>query len=440
MSIKISPRGKLDSSWRRRLGNLAIAGLVFAIGLAAFSPTLSAQIYTGSLTGVVTDPTGAVVPSAKVTLTDVGKGYVSIYTTDAVGRYVFRQLAPSEYTLRVEAQGFKSFVREGIVLNVAQQASADVTLELGQAVQSVEVVGAAPILSTQDAALGQDVNRTFINDLPLIGRNPFDLAMLAPGVSQAPGQTYGGGWYATNFVSNGGRNATAEILIDGVTSTTYEANTAITQSLYTPSVDAIQEFKVEQGNLSAEVGFSGSTYVNMVMRSGTNTFHGSVYEFVRNDKFLANNWFNNRAGVDVAPRRYNLFGGTIGGPIKRDRTFFFFDYEGTRSRDATTRTAGVPSAAMRAGDFGEVCSANGGGFDTDGRCYQVDGSGNFVLDDDDNKIFNGNGQLWDPYSTSLDSFQAYGAPVHNAIIPFNNMATYTSPGHPNLDGTPYQAT
>lgn len=300
-----------------------------------------AQIYTGSLTGVVTDPTGAVVPGAKVTLTDLGKGYETVATTDTTGRYTIRQAPPSSYKLKVEAQGFKTFIREGITLNVMQQASVDVALELGQAVQSIEVVGAAPVLSTQDAAIGQDVNRTFINDLPLIGRNVFDLAMLAPGVSQAPGATYGGGGYTTNFVSNGGRNATAEVLIDGVTTTTYEANAAITYALYTPSVDAVQEFKIEQGNLSAEVGYSGNTYINMVLRSGTNNFHGSAWDFVRNDVLMANNWFNNRAGVGKAPRRYNQFGGTIGGPIKKDRTFFFFDYEGLRSSDATTRTAGV---------------------------------------------------------------------------------------------------
>jgi len=415
MSSKRFPFGRLLSLARHGTGSYSLLALLTIICLMALSPLASAQTYTGSLTGVVSDPTGAVVPGAKVTLTDVDKGYEQVMTTDTVGRYILRQLPPGNYRLKVEAQGFKTFIREGITLNVSQQASLDVTLELGAAVQSVEVVGAAPLLSTQDAAIGQDINRTFINDLPLIGRNVFNLAFLAPGVSQAPGRTYGNEWYVTNFVSQGGRNATAEILIDGVTTTTYEANTAITAPLYTPSVDAVQEFKIQQGNLSAEVGFSGSTYVNMVLRSGGNSFHGSVWEFVRNDKFMANNWFNNRAGAKIAPRRYNQFGFTFGGPIKRDRTFFFFDYEGGRFHDAETRTAGVPSAAMREGDFGEICPE---GFDANGACL------------------NGDHQLWDPYSGIYRPW--FGGREATRIIPFNNLATYISPGHPNLDGTGYQ--
>ncbi|HUU13558.1 MAG TPA: carboxypeptidase-like regulatory domain-containing protein, partial [Terriglobia bacterium] len=222
-----------------------------------------AQGFVGSVTGVVTDPTGAVVPGANVTLTDTTKGYTHRATTDGVGRYVIRQLPPSTYQLKVEAQGFKTSIQEGIVLAVAQASSVDVALELGTTAQSVEVVSASPVLSTQDAAIGQDISRTFINDLPLVGRNVFNLALLAPGVSQAPNRTYGGSGsdYPTNFVSNGSRNATAEILIDGVTTTTAEPNTGINASLYEPSVDAVQEFKMEQGNLSAEVGSSSNTYI-----------------------------------------------------------------------------------------------------------------------------------------------------------------------------------
>jgi len=283
---------------------------------------------------------------------------------------------------------------------------------LGTTAQSVEVVSASPVLSTQDAAIGQDISRTFINDLPLVGRNVFNLALLAPGVSQAPNRTYGGAGsdYPTNFVSNGSRNATAEILIDGVTTTTSEPNTGINSSLYQPSVDAVQEFKMEQGNLSAEVGSSSNTYINMVMRSGTNAFHGSVWEFIRNDKLLANNWFNNANDVGIPARRFNQFGATAGGPIIKDRTFFFFDYEGVRSLSATTASAGVPSAAMREGDFSEICTA---GFIAGGIC--ADSSQ----------------QIWDPYSR-LDWSTANGAEL-SVPIPFNNMATYQSV--PNAGGT-----
>jgi hypothetical protein len=126
--------------------------------------------------------------------------------------------------------------------------------------------------------------------------------------------------------------------------------------LYTPSVDAVQEFKIQQSNFSAEIGFTGSTVINMVTRSGTNEFHGSAYEFLRNNVLTANNWFSNASNTPLPARRYNLFGGTIGGPIKRDKTFFFFNYEGTRDVNAASFRAGVPSVAMRQGDFSELCA------------------------------------------------------------------------------------
>jgi hypothetical protein len=405
-------RGVPRLSWTR--GKEWIVVPLFLVCLLAFTNSPAwAQVFVGSVTGVVTDPTGAVVPGATVTLTDTSKGYEYKATADAVGRYVIRNLPPSTYQLKVEAQGFKTHVQEGVVLAVSQSSSIDVGLELGATAQSVEVVGTSPVLSTQDSAIGQDISRTFINDLPLLGRNVFNLALLAPGVSQAPNRTYGGNGsdYPTNFVSNGSRNATAEILIDGVTTTTAEPNTGINSSLYQPSVDAVQEFKMEQGNLSADKGSSSDTQINMVMRSGTNAFHGSAWEYLRNDKLLANNWFNNRAGVGIPARRFNQFGATVGGPIFKDRTFFFFDYEGVRSLDATTASAGVPSAAMREGDFGEICPE---GYDAGGMCANTDH------------------QLWDPYSRLDYSTGATGAQL-SIPIPFNNLATYQSV--PNAAGT-----
>jgi hypothetical protein len=379
-----------------------------------------AQLYSGSLSGVVSDPSGAVVPAAKITLTDAGKGFVSTATTDEVGRYLLRPLPPSTYRLTVEAPGFKTYVRDALVLDVSENATIDVRLELGLSTQSVEVVGTAPLLNLQDAVTGQEVNRAFINDLPLVSRGVFNLATLTPGVSQ-PGlrsfslDTLSNNYVANNFVSNGGRNATADILIDGLSTTDYEQNTSVQNALYTPSVDAVQEFKVQQSNFSAEVGFSGATLLNVVTRSGTNSFHGSVYEFLRNQALDANNWFNNANSVPLPPLRLNQFGFTVGGPIHRDRTFFFFDYEGTRMRTLSTQWAGVPSAAMRAGDFGEICAP---GFDSSGLC----------LDE--------GGQLWDPYSGVY--VPEFGGPLRTAFIPFNNLATYQSPGNPKLDGTGYQ--
>ena len=219
---------------------------------------------------------------------------------------------------------------------------------------------------------------------------------------------------ANNFISNGSRNATADILLDGVSSTNFEQNSGILAPTYIPSVDAVQEFKVQQSNFSAEFGFTGATVVNVLTRSGTNQFHGTLWEFVRNEKFDANDWFN--AGSPKAPLRYNNFGGTVGGPIWKNKTFFFFDYEGTRRRSFASATAGVPTEAMRGGDFGELCTLAGESFDSNGMCSDP------------------SRQIWDPYSAS----GAQGAVTRNQIIPFNNLATYASAGNPALNGTPYQ--
>lgn len=388
----------------RRSG--ARAWTLCVLAAAVLAPSLFAQLYTGSVGGTVTDPSGAVVPNAKVTLTDIAKNQAQEQTTDANGNFVFRNVAPSTYSLRVETAGFTPYLRESFAVTVNQNVTIPVTLTVQAAGQTVEVVeGGAPLISTADASTGQTINRTFINDLPLIGRAVFDLARLAPGVSEPRGN---GGW-DTNFISQGSRNATADVLLDGVSTVSAEQNGSFQLPLYTPSVDAVQEFRVQQSGFSAEFGFTGSTVLNVVTRSGTNALHGSLYEFFRNEKLNANNFFNNSAGIGVAPMRWNQFGGTVGGPIKKDRVFFFADYQGTRSRSMQTYRSGVPSAAMRAGNFAEIC---GTGFNAQGQCNDP------------------NGQLWDPYVATYST--SAGGPVRSQFIPFNNIATYTSPGAPGM--------
>ncbi len=415
--------GLICNGAARRFAGIQILSLAV---LAFLAVPLRAQLYSGTVTGVVSDPSGAVIPGAKVTLTDVSKGYNFNATSDATGRYILRNIPPSTYSLNVSATGFKTSTQVGIALAVNENATVNVKLELGTTTQTVEVTGAPPLLATQDATTGQEVNRTYINDLPLVGRGVFDLAFLSPGVNPSPGLAFGNSdGVANNFTSNGGRNATSDILIDGVSTTDYEQNSAIVVPLYTPSVDAVQEFKVQQNNFSAEIGFSGNTVLNVVMRSGTNHLHGSLYEFLRNQVFDANNWFNNQAGIDIPSRRYNQFGGTVGGPVVlphlyngKDKTFFFFDYQATRDHSATTFHGGVPSALERQGDFGELCGYAGGTFDSSGACS------------------NANGQLWDPYSGTYDP--SNGGPDRSAFIPFNNMATYQSAGSPAYAGTALQ--
>ncbi|HXY48690.1 MAG TPA: TonB-dependent receptor [Terriglobales bacterium] len=357
-------------------------------------PHATAQLYSGSVSGTVTDATGAVIATAKVTMADEDKGYIFSANTDGAGRYIFRDVLPGRYTLSVEARGFQSSRQAGLLLAVNQNAAVDVTLKVGSSTEVVQVQGEGVQLGTEDAVTGQVVDRRFVNDLPLIDRNFNDLAFLAPGITevdtQCPGCT------ATNFISNGSRNSTADILLDGVTSSNFEQNSGILAATYTPSVDAVEEFKVQQSNFSAEYGFSGATVLNVITRSGTNAFHGSAYDFVRNQEFDANDWFNNYYGVPRAPLRRNNFGATFGGPIWKDHTFFFVDYDGLRERSFSSSSAGVPTAAERAGNFGELCTLRGDSFDGNGICSDPVG------------------QIYDPFS----------GPSGRTPIPNNDLSTY----------------
>jgi hypothetical protein len=392
-----------------------------------FTPALRAQLYSGRVTGVVTDQTGAVVPDATCHLVDEGKGYSFNAVTDSTGSYLMNSIPPGAYRLTVESKGFRSQTQSGILINVNQNVTVNVSLQVGPTTQSVEVTAQAPLLQAQDAATGQVVNRQFLNDIPLVTRSLTDLAFLTPGITEVdpscspdyvPQGNSGGECPVNNFISSGSRGASADFLLDGVTSSTFEAHGNIVMPMYNPSLDAVQEFNVQSSNFSAEYGFSGSTIVNMIIRSGTNQFHGSAYEFWRNSALDANNFFNNAAGVPLPPLKLNNFGATIGGPIRKDKTFFFADYDGLRESLLYEFTAGVPTAAEKTGDFGELCGYAGGTFNSAGMCSAPAG------------------QLWDPYTGVYSS--AAGGPIRSGYIPFNNMITYTSPGNPNLNGTGYQ--
>jgi hypothetical protein len=320
---------------------------------------------------------------------------------------------------------------DNITLNVNGDVAQDVSLKVGQTTETVSVsaTGAAQI-QTEDASTGQTIDRKFVNDLPLIGRNVMDLAYLAPGVSQPTGNAYGPGQTITNstdnFISEGSRNAQSDILLDGVSTTNYDQNSGFVDSLYLPGVDAIQEFKIQETNFSAEFGFSGATVINVVTRSGTNQYHGSLFEFWRNNILNTNNHFDGIQGIPVQPYHWNDFGGTVGGPIVKNKLFFFFDYEGTRQITPTTKPLAVPTQAERTGDLGVICtsasdSAGAGSFATSGplagEC--VDPTGALLQ----------SGQIYDPYSIS-PTLSGGGAPYHTAFIPNNNLATYASPGCP----------
>ncbi len=391
--------------------------LTAAVIVALLLPAaLFAQGYFGTVSGILTDPSAAIIQGAKVTLLDEQKGYKFTAKSDSEGRYLFVSIPPGTYSVMAEMQGFQKTVRSHIKLNVSENASANLTLKVAGGGENVEVKAQTQTIDTEDAVTGQVVDRRAINDLPLIDRNVFDLTYLAPGVTDVDDQCPNCG--GTNFVSNGSRGASADILMDGASITNFEPNGGVTQAVYQPSAEAVEEFKVQQTNFSAEYGFSGASIVNMVTRSGTNAFHGSAYDFIRNTITDANNWFNDQAGIPIPPVHRNDFGGTIGGPIFKNKTFFFFDWDGTLSSSMNTYLAGVPSSAMRTGDFGEVCTSQGGSFNSAGMC--TDGSGNPLIA----------GQLYDPYSGVYNVGD--GGPVRTTIIPNNRIDLYNSPGSPNL--------
>ncbi len=316
----------------------------------------SAQTTAALLTGRVTDPSGFVVPGAAVAVTNADTGIRRETATNQEGYYTLPQLEPGTYRATVTAAGFKQLTQAGLVLRVAQSARVDFALELGASSESITVQGEPPLLDATESSLGAVVDNTKLVNLPLNGRNAYDLVMLAPGAQayarpSMPGNTIP----FSNISINGGPAMTNEFLMDGI------PNSTIVQSQFVvaPSIDAVQEFKVQTNSLSAEFGRTGGGVVNLTLRSGTNQLHGVVYEFLRNDKLDANNWFANRSGVPRAPFRYNQFGASAGGPIKRDRTFFFANYEGLRRIQGRTTLTTIPAPGMRQGDFSSVLSAAG---------------------------------------------------------------------------------
>ena len=352
-----------------------------------------------------------VIANAKVTLVDQEKGFTFEGKSDGAGRYIFRAVPPGVYRVLAEAPGFSQQEKTNIRVDVSTNPSANLRMKIGSTT-SVVVTADDQHLDTDDGTGATTVNRNLINNLPLIDRSVMELAYLAPGTTNVDDQC-DINCTGTNFTSNGSRNSTADVLMDGATVTNFEPNGGITQITYVPSPEAVDEMRVVQSNFSAEYGFSGGSVVNMITRSGTDQFHGEVYDFVRNTITDANNWFNDQAGVPLPPVHRQEFGGTFGGPIWRKKIYFFFDYDGTRQSSAGTYQAGVPSAAERNnGDFGEVCGANGGTFDSTGLCTVPAG------------------QIYDPYVSTYVSTDQGAGPLRPNFIPYNNMSTYTSPGNP----------
>jgi len=322
--------------------------LLFIIACGALS-LVGAQSFTGTISGTVKDPTGAVISGAQITITELKTNRQVTTTTNERGLYTSVPLPVGEYRVEASLSGFKGAVRSGIQLQVQENAVVDFILEIGAVSEKIEVVADASLLESTGSTLGKVVDNRRIGDLPLNTRNVYSLIFLTPGVAGSIGNAYGEMRYSVN----GARPRTMDTLIDGVTAMFPTVNGDAGISVF-PSVDAIQEFKVMGATYPAEFGRSLGSVLNVVYKSGTNNLHGSAYEFLRNSVFDANNFFANRRGEKLGSFKRSQFGGTIGGPIKRDKTFFMGSYEALRERSFRTTTFTVPTLLERRGDFSQT--------------------------------------------------------------------------------------
>lgn len=333
--------------------------LVFATIASLFVVVAAAQTFYGSIVGTLTDTTGAVVPGATVNLTNTGTGERRTSTTAPDGGYRFVNLIPGTYRVEVQQTGFKRYVRDQIQVNVEAAIRVDIAVEVGDLTQSVEVLAEAPLLQTENASLSQIVADRSVQELPLNGRNVLNLVALVPGVvpqGGSEGSLTGKNIFAAgNYQIGGGTANQSATLYDGVPVNIAYSNATI----LVPSQDAVSEFRVQTNNLSAEYGRYTGGVINVASKGGTNEFHGSAYEFLRNKALNANTFFGNADGLEKPAFNQNQFGVTVGGPIRKDKTFFFAGYEGYRQRQAVQFRYTVPTADRLMGDFSNFRNASG---------------------------------------------------------------------------------
>ena len=331
----------------KRLHLLAVVLGILAVAVLAYG-----QTGLGSIGGVVRDPSGAVIPAAKITVTNTATGIKTEVASNAEGYYQVLRLIPGPYSLEAEASGFKKLERPGIEVRVADRLTIDVNLEVGTATEAITVEAEVPLLRTQDAQTGEVITHKFIENLPQLNRDPLRLLVLSGNV-QGDGSRAGNG---SDTRINGGRTSGIEYYVDGITAGSGGAH-RVTE--LTPAMDAVAEFKVITNGIAAEYGRISGGAVEMVTRSGTNDYHGQAFEYLKNDHLNANSWQQNYLGGKKTVFRNNDFGFTIGGPVwipkiynGKDRTFFFVNYEGVRfSQAGALQVASVPTEAERNGDL-----------------------------------------------------------------------------------------
>ena len=306
-------------------------------GLLISAASLIAQVSTGSVAGQVTDQSRALISGAAITLINQGTGASRTARTDTAGTYIFPLVAPGSYRIGAAMSGFKTFEASGLEVQVAQQVTQNISLEIGDAATKVEIVESAPVLEQRSAEVGQVISHREVVDLPLNGRNFLDLAKLVPGVTELAGSTQSNG-----LAINGQRANQIGFYFDGIDTRTETSG----KPAFSPSIEAIQEFRIQQNDFAAEFGRSPAA-INLTLKSGTNQFHGTAFEFLRNNVLDARSFFARQ----VDPLRRNQFGGVLSGPVLRQKTFFMVNYEGLRTRRATTQYQSLLSANQREGNF-----------------------------------------------------------------------------------------
>ncbi len=333
--------------------------ILFLICLVLVAATAALAQESG-IVGTVTDSSGAVLVGVTVTAKNVNTGETRKVSTNSVGQYAMPNMHAGTYEVGGERQGFQRKLVDNVALEVQAVRTIDLSLQPGTVAEQVDVTASATALETTESSVATQFEAKLVSELPLNGRDFLQLQLLAPGTTLASAGTFtavqiasqnldiGGG----NFSVNGMRDVYNDYIIDGVSFKDWMHGT----NGLNPSVDAIQEFKLQTSNYSAQFGANAGGLVNMVTKSGSNQIHGSIYDFLRNDKLDAANYFTDQAGAQKTPLHRNQFGGTIGGPIRRDKTFFFFSYEGFREQSSMTQFDNFPTQLMRSGNFSELLS------------------------------------------------------------------------------------
>ncbi len=316
-------------------------------------PALS-QVDEGAITGTVQDSSGAVVPNADVTLVNKDQGTTLQTKTSSSGGYTFSPVRIGHYTLTVTSAGFARTTQTNITVNVAQVIQVNVSLKPGGTTETVEVNTAPPVLQTEEASVGQVIGEAQVNNLPLNGRNFTFLAQLGAGM-QTPQADTRGNAASGAFSANGLRPAQNNYLLDGIDNNSNAVDFLNgTNYVILPPVDAIQEFKVQTADFSAELGRAAGAVLNATIKSGTNSIHGAAWEFFRNDVLDAADYFENNTGIGKGKLRQNQFGASFGGPIIKNKIFIFGDYEGFRRVQGSPESGNVPTKLMRSSNYTDL--------------------------------------------------------------------------------------